>query len=210
MTLYSYIVATDAGFAPNPFHEYLTLACCKPGIRKTAQKGDYVVGLGPSRSGNRVVYAMRVTDTLDFDCYWHDRRFCNKRPEVAAGGEKAVGDNIYHLDETGQWQQAWSCHSQKDGQQDRKRTCKDVGGKKVLVSSDFIYWGGKGPCLPHNLKGLIVGRAHRSKSNEKHLPDFIKWFEDKRAKGEKGYLGPPTKWPPSPSMEGTGNRRRRC
>lgn len=210
MTLYSYIVADDAGFAPNPFHEYLTLACCKPGIRRTAQEGDYVVGLGPKHTGNRVVYAMRVTDTLDFDCYWHDRRFRNKRPKVAAGGEKAVGDNIYHWNErTGQWQQETSCHSQKNGQQDWERTCKDVSGEKVLISSDFIYWGGKGPCLPPNLRGLIVGRAHRSKSNEKHIFGFVEWFEEWKKRGY-GRLGPPTKWPPSISMEGTSNRRRRC
>ena len=45
MTLYSYIVTTDSGFAPNPFHGYLTLACCKPMIRRTVQVGDVVVGL---------------------------------------------------------------------------------------------------------------------------------------------------------------------
>ena len=28
--LYSYIVATDSGFSPNPFHGFCTLACCKP------------------------------------------------------------------------------------------------------------------------------------------------------------------------------------
>ena len=38
MTLYSYTVAADTGFAPNPFHGFCTLACCKPGIRRTAQE----------------------------------------------------------------------------------------------------------------------------------------------------------------------------
>ena len=59
MTLYSYTIAIDTGFAPNPFNGFCTLACCKPGIRRTAQDGDYVVGIGPKGSGNRVVYAMR-------------------------------------------------------------------------------------------------------------------------------------------------------
>ena len=39
MTLYSYIVAYDGGSAPNPFHEFCTLAICKPGMRRTAEKG---------------------------------------------------------------------------------------------------------------------------------------------------------------------------
>lgn len=40
MKLFSYIVTHDAGFAPNPFWGYCTLACCKPAIRRTANVGD--------------------------------------------------------------------------------------------------------------------------------------------------------------------------
>ena len=75
MTLYSYTVAIDSGFAPNPFYGFCTLACCKPGIRRTAQEGDYVVGIGPKGPGNHLVYAMRVTETVEFDDYWQDKRF---------------------------------------------------------------------------------------------------------------------------------------
>ena len=189
MTLYSYTVAVDAGFAPNPFHRCCTLACCKPGIRRTAQQGDYVVGLGPKHLGNRVVYAMLITETLGFDDYWHDKRFRIKRPDMKAGGEKAVGDNIYHRGKGGEWQQEWSCHSHEGGQQDWELTYKDIGGEKVLIGRDFIYWGSDGPPLPRNLKDLIIGRAHRSKSNEKLIPDFIEWFEGQR---ERGCLGLPT------------------
>ena len=32
--LFSYVVATDSGFAPNPFFGLCTLACCKPAIRR--------------------------------------------------------------------------------------------------------------------------------------------------------------------------------
>src|SRR5712671_5339411 len=34
MRLYSYVVARDFGFAPNPFFGVCTLATCKPDIRK--------------------------------------------------------------------------------------------------------------------------------------------------------------------------------
>ena len=34
MKLYSYIVARDFGFAPNPFYGFCTLATCKPKIAK--------------------------------------------------------------------------------------------------------------------------------------------------------------------------------
>ena len=46
---YIYVVARDFGFAPNPFHGFLTLATCKPHIRKDAQVDDWVVGMGGSR-----------------------------------------------------------------------------------------------------------------------------------------------------------------
>jgi len=60
MTIWSYVVDKDTGFAP--FWGCCTLACCKPDIRKGAQKGDWVVGLSSKTDGNRIVYAMRVTD----------------------------------------------------------------------------------------------------------------------------------------------------
>ena len=74
--LYSYIVANDTGFAPNPFHGYCTLATCKPRIRKTARVGDWIVGTGSKRNGKAgyAVYAMRVTEIMTFDEYWSDPR----------------------------------------------------------------------------------------------------------------------------------------
>ena len=190
MTLYSYIVAYDDGFAPNPFHGVCTLACCKPGIRRSAQRGDYIVGLGPRRSGNRVVFAMKVEETLGFDDYWHDERFRAKRPDRAAGGVKALGDNIYYLNEAGEWQQEPSNHSHKDGRQSQYFTRLDTGGENVLIGQNFIYWGGDGPPLPANLEGLIGGRGHRSRSNDKYIPDFLEWFNSQE---ERGLPGPPTR-----------------
>ncbi len=69
VTLFSYIVASDTGLAPNPFHGVCTLAYCKPKVRGAALEDDYVVGLSPASSCNRVVYAMRVTTRLPFAKY---------------------------------------------------------------------------------------------------------------------------------------------
>ena len=41
---YSYIVAREYIFAPNPFFGVLTLATCKPGIRYSAEIGDFIIG----------------------------------------------------------------------------------------------------------------------------------------------------------------------
>ena len=85
MRLFSYVVARDYGFAPNPFYGYCTLATCKPRIRKAAQTGDWVLGTGSKTHGreNQVVFAMRVTERLTFDEYWNDPRFKAKRPDAA-------------------------------------------------------------------------------------------------------------------------------
>lgn len=64
MKLYTYIVASDTGFAPHPFDNYLSLACCKPVIRRTARIKDWIIGLGSVNNvGNeKIIYAMEVTE----------------------------------------------------------------------------------------------------------------------------------------------------
>ena len=44
--LFVYVIARDFGFAPNPFHGVCTLATCKPGIRRSAKVGDWILGVG--------------------------------------------------------------------------------------------------------------------------------------------------------------------
>jgi hypothetical protein len=78
--LYSYIMRDDTGFAPH-FDErclYLSLACCKPQIRKTATENDWLVGFGgrelSKKSGRdmkgRLIYAAKISQILDFDSYY--------------------------------------------------------------------------------------------------------------------------------------------
>ena len=63
MKLYSYVMKYDDGFAPNTTGEYLTLATCKPNIRRVAKVGDYVIGTGSLPRGNQgnLIYIMQVT-----------------------------------------------------------------------------------------------------------------------------------------------------
>ena len=71
MRLFSYVVARDYGFAPNPFFGVCTLATCKPNVRRIARPGDWVVGTG-SAAHNRegyLVFAMKVAEALTFDQY---------------------------------------------------------------------------------------------------------------------------------------------
>ena len=68
---YSYIVARDYGFAPNPFYGMCTLATCKPLIRKHSEVGDYVIGLTPRDRGrgNRLAYHNENNEWMQEDSH---------------------------------------------------------------------------------------------------------------------------------------------
>jgi hypothetical protein len=64
MRYFSYVVARDYGFAPNPFLGICTLATCKPDIRKAAGVGDWIFGTGSAKwkLTGHLVFAMNVTE----------------------------------------------------------------------------------------------------------------------------------------------------
>src|SRR5713226_3129081 len=97
MKLFSYVVARDYGFAPNPFFGCCTLATCKPNIRKHAQVGDWVLGTGSKGYGldGHLVFAMKIVEALSYERYWDDPRFRQKRPNLRGSVKQAFGDNIY-------------------------------------------------------------------------------------------------------------------
>jgi len=82
MKLSAYIITVDAGFAPNPFGHYCTLACCKPTIRRNAKKDDIIVGTASAHSPKpgHLVYAMRVKCVLPYQNYWSDSKFASRKP----------------------------------------------------------------------------------------------------------------------------------
>ncbi|HEY3443634.1 MAG TPA: hypothetical protein VGK29_22945 [Paludibaculum sp.] len=190
MKLYSYIVSHDTGFAPNPFFGYCTLACCKPGIRRTANVGDWIVGLTSKGEGNKIVYFMRVDEVLGVDDYWNDKRFRQKRPRYDKELRLRCGDNIYDPLPNGDFRQLRSMHS--DGERERpEKKAKDLGGKNVLISETFAYFGSKPLPLPQELESLIVARGHRS-----HFTDDVK--EEVRRLVSQSALGvhaAPHDWP---------------
>lgn len=129
MRLYVYVLTHDTGFAPNPFHGYCTLATCKPVIRRGADIGDWVVGVGSTQNGQegQLIYAMRVEEAMSFEEYWTDPRFQLKKPALTGDQEFRCGDNIYHRDPaTGDWIQAPGYHSFENGCQDPYHVERDT------------------------------------------------------------------------------------
>ena len=201
MRLHSYVVARDYGFAPNPFYGICTLATCKPGIRKVAAIGDWVIGTGSKtqQRHNKVVYAMRVTGTMTFEEYWADPRFQQKKVYLRGSKKQAFGDNIYSRESAdAPWRQANSHHSLQDGSPNPLNVKADTGTNRILVSDDFVYWGGSGPELPERFldygpghESVCAGRGYRNIFSPQLITDFVGWI---RSLNAKGYCGEPLDW----------------
>jgi len=193
-------VARDYGFAPNPFFGVCTLATCKPNIRRTAEVGDWVVGISPKKRGTHVVYAMRITQSMTFNQYWNDPRFQRKKPNLRGSKKQAFGDNIYvRASDTSKWNQENSHHSYADGSPNQSNIDNDTQTDRVLVSEDFVYWGGVGPEIPDrfldygpNHVSICVNRNHKNQFPAEFIESFIGWI---RSLNEKGYSGEPSDWP---------------
>lgn len=201
MKLYSYIVAHDDGFAPNPFWGYCTLANCKPKIRLTAKVGDWIVGLSSKPTGNRVIYAMQVEEILNYRQYYHDKRFAKKIPDNYK--RKAIykqGDNIYAPLPNGAFRQLPSAHSKKC-QEDPKAKAVDLRGVNVLIARTFHYFGGSGPELPKHLHKLKVGRAHKCRFPLDTISDFLEFISTH----PQGVNAPPSDWPSDDDSWREGN-----
>ena len=199
MTLYSYVVARDYGFAPNPFFGVCTLATCKPKIRKHAQVDDWIVGTGSKSYGleGRLVFAMKVAETLTFDNYWADLRFLRKKPNLSGSLKQAYGDNIYHRNpKTGRWLQENSHHSLANGCPNPKNIQHDTQVNRVLVATAFTYWGASGPMIPRRFRqyqgyDVCSGRGHRCHFPQDLIVSFIAWIQSIPV---TGYVGQPSEF----------------
>lgn len=196
MTIFSYVIEHDMGFAPNPFHGVCTLACCKPQIRKHAREGDYIVGTGSVKPGlqGHLCYWMRVNKILTFDQYWCDERFHRKKPRMGASRYLAFGDNIYHLTADGNtFVQKDSFHSESGGKTSFSNLKRDTGTTdRVLVSWDFAYFGSKGKPIPAHLADFVhKGPAHSCRFRDERQAAFLAWLSTLK---DRGLCGEPAGW----------------
>jgi len=197
MKLFSYVVARDYGFAPNPFYGWCTLATCKPRIRSAGTPGDWVIGTGAKSKydlAGRLIFAMQAEEVLDFNAYWNDRRFKVKRPVLNGSLKQVYGDNIYHK-HRGQWVQEDSHHSLESGRANKLNIERDTSVNRVLLARRFVYFGSRSPIIPVRFRQYgpteedicCPGVGHRVFSGR--LPGaFEKWLE---TRGEWGLRGMP-------------------
>ena len=144
--LFSYKMTDDVGFAPNPFHGFLSLATCKPKIRLKKDKGNYIAGFtskelcGEKVGHERLVFIMKVTEKVNFDRYWNDPQFQIKKPNRNSK-INTRGDNIYEpiknlnkFDINNYIQHPNYFHFEREREH-------DLTGQFVLLSDEFFYFG---------------------------------------------------------------------
>lgn len=192
MKLYSYCLRIDDGCAPNPYYGICTLAICKPAIRRTAQIGDWIVGTGSKNVKGKsyegmLVYAMKVTQKMtmqDYDAFCK-KHLPNKIPDITSTKyERCIGDSIYDFDIHPEGHQLFSVHKPI-----HKKT--DLGGKYVLLSDHFYYFGNKAISIPEELKGIIIqGRGHKVHLNDYLKEEFVIWIESQGYILNKRYGNP--------------------
>ena len=151
LRVHTYVIATDAGSAPNYEPPAVTLAVCKPRIRKKAKVGDIVVAFAGSKvnpiSGHSVVWAGIVSEVVALTEYWNDTRFASKRPD-----RTRIPDNFYKPAENGGFIWQPNCVHGPEAQD------RDTGGVNVLVFSHAWHFGASGPLLPEDFGLRMVSR----------------------------------------------------
>nr|WP_198999685.1 hypothetical protein [Flavobacterium sp. ASV13] len=197
--LFSYVLRYDDGAAPNPFWGICTLAICKPDIRRTANVGDWIIGTGSKNSrlkdGNTydlsdsVVYAMKVTEKLSLEDY---DKFCRnnlvkKIPKWFSKDYRLrVSDCIYDYSESSIPKLRKSVHNPDNIK-------RDLGGKSVLLSTHFFYFGEEARLLPQELKYIIRrGQKHLVFDDSEVISKFENWLS--QYKKNKIYAEPQLKF----------------
>ncbi len=159
MRLFTYKITHDHGFAPNPFQGVLTLATCKPGIRKTKCVGDWVAGFSSLElshlakknsveiSPDALIYLAKVSKKISIPEYYKDSEFQYKIPSR----EHPFGDNIYeplhdHAIDGSDFKQVDNTYHGKDA------TNHDIGGENVLIFNEFYYLGRNGVDIPSDIQ----------------------------------------------------------
>jgi hypothetical protein len=175
-----YKLTHDSGFAPNPFHGVLTLATCRPPVRRCRKPGDWVAGFASqqlvARARERgveipfmgLVYLARVTEVIPLWRYFADARFALKKPTNDSPHEiERAGDNIYFHDEKRTYHQLPNNHHGPE------ENAHDLGGVNALICSDFWYLGRK--CfVPNGGWSTVLGSQQIGSARLFKLPsDFV-------------------------------------
>ena len=158
MRIHTYVIAVDAGSAPNYDPPFVTLTVCKPRIRRKAVVGDCVLafagaGVNPS-DPHAVVWAGVVTEIIPLTEYWNDPRFARKKPD-----RTSLPDNFYRPTHVGLVQVPNPVHGADS-------IPRDISGINALVFDPAWRFGAYGPRSPEDFGLRMVGGRRGERVSE--------------------------------------------
>ena len=174
--VFSYVVATDTGVAPNVDGGVCTVCLCKPEIRRNAVVGDWIVGLWPMPARFRLTYVMRVARKLTMRDYHDCGEFDQKKPD-----RSQTPDNIYEPDPPFGLRRRADAPAWLHPTPAQAR--KDVGGRNALVADRFWYFGGTVRELPERFwqldfpDPLAQRYVKKTYLTDAELIDLIEWLD---------------------------------
>jgi hypothetical protein len=189
---YSYRLVWDTTFAPNPHKGILTLATCKPVIRRTARVGDWIAGFAaysvkngirPTHDQERLIYLAKISEIMPLAEYWE--KHPEKRPDLSVQNScMAYGDNIYEPTGIDNELKLISNAYHTDGD-----VARDLRGKNAIICDDFYYFAQDNRlAVPSDFDSIVYkGRGHTKKPIDKLFEDFIDYVT--KEAGKKGIIG---------------------
>ena len=173
-----YKQTTDSGIAPcatpptKTHQALLSLAICKPTIRRSAHVGDYIIGLSSTALAksadayprNSIIYIAKVDRKIRGEHYHH------RDGEADTSEFRHRSDRIYAYNKTSRRYRMLpnqTGHTESNNMSRELGKLSDNEGKSyknswVLLSSKFRYFGKDVREIPTTLPALLnVGRAHR-------------------------------------------------
>ena len=178
----------DNGFAPNPFHGFLTLACCKPGIRKNRklkEEKDWIAGFtsvelnGDDIGKEKLVYLAKIDEKISFSEYWENYPEKKQNDNNLKG---ISGDNVYKPSNSKEAYNGFIFKGDKNHSHNHKKNWdKDQSGENVLISKEFYYFGGDPLTVPRIIRSKInIPKYDTYYGYRNDNPrEFIDWVKEK-------------------------------
>lgn len=182
--IFIYKLTADNGGAPCIKNDLLSLAICKPRIRKSAKKGDWIIGMGGksvSDLKDRLIYIAEVTEVVDGGKY-----FSNKYKERP--------DCIYEKDgEEYVWKKGSTYHSQEELNHDLGEHPGYVRAI-CLMSDNFIYFGRNEKPSIEKIKNIYDGlpRDYSVNHDDETREILLRFIDEVISKFGFGKHGEPT------------------
>ncbi len=175
-TVYVYKLTVDNNGAPCVWNGRLSLAICKPAIRRTAPMGSCIFGFAGNTMaqrypGNPLIYAAKVTELCDGRVYYREDGCYSNRP-----------DCIYRFNGARfEWRPRAAYHQNGTALEHDLGRHPEYDRARVLLSDNFRYFGNSGPVVNAGpVRNLLdhLAQGHRVNLTRAAVDALIKlWAE---------------------------------